>query len=207
MTRENIMLGAAEVIRRVGYAKASLSDISAAAGVTKGALYFHFDSKEAIARALIDEQHRRAREGALVILAEEAPALEQMMQLCQDLAQKLVDDPIVRAGIRLTTDSSTFTSPVREPYLDWMATFEMLAERAETEGETNGKIAPAVLARFVIPAYTGVQLVSETFTLRADLTERIHEMWLVLIAAMVPEPAQADALDTAERIFAGQLVG
>lgn len=207
VTRENIMLGAAEVIRRVGYANASLSDISAAAGVTKGALYFHFESKEAIARALVDEQHRRARDGALAILAEEAPALEQMMLLCQDLAAKLVDDPIVRAGIRLTTDSSTFATPVQEPYLDWMATFELLAGRAEADGETNGKIPPAVLARFVIPAYTGVQLVSETFTGRADLAARIHEMWVVLIAAIVPEPAQAAALTTAERVFAAQPVG
>jgi len=201
VTRDNIMLGAADVIRRVGYANATLGDISEASGVTRGALYFHFESKEDIARSLIGEQHRITREAAEKILATDASALEHMMRLCMDLAVRLTNDPIVRAGIRLTTDSSTFESPLLDPYRDWMETFQALATRAAAEHETTGRIAPEMLSRFIIPAFTGVQLVSETFTGRKDLPERIHEMWQILIAAIVPQARQADALALAEQVF------
>ena len=201
VTRDKIMLGAAEVIRRVGYANATLGDISDAAGVTKGALYFHFESKEDIARALVEEQHRITRVAAEDILAENAPALETMMRLCMDLAQRLTDDPIVRAGIRLTTDSSTFEAPLQDPYRDWMAMFEMLAVRAEERGETTGEVPPNVIARFIIPAFTGVQLVSETFTGRTDLPNRVGEMWLILIHALVASENLTDWLETVDHVF------
>src|SRR5690606_31693493 len=130
---------------------------------------------------LIDEQHRVTREAAEEILQFECSALEHMMRLCMDLADRLTYDPIVRAGIRLTTDSSTFDAPLLDPYRDWMETFEQLALRADIAGETNRSVEPAALARFIIPAFTGVQLVSETFSGRSDLPARIHEMWQILI--------------------------
>ena len=54
--REQILRGAAEMFARSGYS-ASLSDVIAHAGVTKGALYFHFGSKEDLAHAVIEQQH------------------------------------------------------------------------------------------------------------------------------------------------------
>ncbi len=195
------MLGAADVIRRVGYANATLGDIGEAAGVTKGALYFHFQSKEDIARALIDEQHATTRAAAIEIIESGGPAVELMMRLCADLVVRLIDDPIVRAGIRLTTDSSTFDAPIQDPYKDWMTTFEQLAAQAAGAGETRARVEPAILARFIIPAFTGVQLVSETFSERKDLLERVHEMWQVLLAAIVPPDTLDDWFEAADRIF------
>ena len=40
---------------RSGYRSADLDAILAAAGVTKGALYYHFDDKEALGHAVVDE--------------------------------------------------------------------------------------------------------------------------------------------------------
>jgi TetR/AcrR family transcriptional repressor of nem operon len=42
-------------IYRSGYRSADLDAILAAAGVTKGALYYHFDNKEALGYAVVDE--------------------------------------------------------------------------------------------------------------------------------------------------------
>lgn len=201
MTREKILLGAADVIKRVGYANATLGDILETAGVTKGALYFHFESKEDIAHALVEEQHRTTVEAATQILETDASGVELMMRLCMDLAIRLVDDPVVRAGIRLTTDSSTFATPLQDPYRDWIATFEQLAKRADLEGETNGRVEPEMLARVIIPSFTGIQLVSETFTGRKDLPERIYELWRVLLIAIMPADKLEGMLTTAEVVF------
>lgn len=201
VTREKIVLGAAEVIRRVGYANASLGQIAEEAGVTRGALYFHFESKVDIAQALIEEQHRRVRDASVEILSVERPAVTQMMLLCADLSHRLQTDPVVRAGIRLTTDSSTFDEPFTGPYEDWLATFTVLAQNAVARGEISLTVDAAALARFIVAAYTGVQLVSETFTGRKDLTARVHEMWRIVIGAMYAESDREPALRTAEEVF------
>lgn len=54
-TRERLLQAASREIYRSGFQSASLDTILAVAGVTKGALYYHFDSKEALGHAVIDE--------------------------------------------------------------------------------------------------------------------------------------------------------
>src|ERR1700686_4200269 len=54
-TRERLLQAASREIYRSGFQSASLDTILAVAGVTKGALYYHFDSKEALGHAVVDE--------------------------------------------------------------------------------------------------------------------------------------------------------
>jgi TetR/AcrR family transcriptional repressor of nem operon len=54
-TRERLLQAASSEIYRSGFQSASVDTILAVAGVTKGALYHHFDSKEALGHAVIDE--------------------------------------------------------------------------------------------------------------------------------------------------------
>jgi len=54
-TRGLLLQAAFQEIHRSGYRSADLDAILAAAGVTKGALYYHFDDKEALGYAVLDE--------------------------------------------------------------------------------------------------------------------------------------------------------
>jgi TetR/AcrR family transcriptional repressor of nem operon len=54
-TRERLLQAASREIYRSGFQSASLDTILAVAGVTKGALYYHFDSKEALGYAVVEE--------------------------------------------------------------------------------------------------------------------------------------------------------
>jgi len=54
-TRERLLQAAFREVYRSGFQSASLDTILAAAGVTKGALYYHFDSKEALGYAVVEE--------------------------------------------------------------------------------------------------------------------------------------------------------
>src|SRR5579863_6834491 len=54
-TRERLLKAAFQEMHRSGYRSADLDAIMAAAGVTKGALYYHFDNKEALGYAVVDE--------------------------------------------------------------------------------------------------------------------------------------------------------
>jgi TetR/AcrR family transcriptional regulator, transcriptional repressor for nem operon len=54
-TRRRLLRAAFQEIHRSGFRNADLDAILARAGVTKGALYYHFDNKEALGHAVVDE--------------------------------------------------------------------------------------------------------------------------------------------------------
>lgn len=185
VTREQILRGAAEVFDRYGYGAATLSDVIAQAGVTKGALYFHFSSKEDLARTVIEQQHALSVRPARQRLDEHAPGLESVIRLSQGLAGQLMEDVVVRAGIRLTLEQGTFGASVSNPYRDWVAVTEQLLRRAIDEGDLRDSIKPAALARLAVGAFTGVQLLSEVLSGRQDLYQRVEEMWDILLPSLV----------------------
>jgi AcrR family transcriptional regulator len=70
--RERLLDAAAGVFAERGYRSTTVDDIATAAGLTKGAVYWNFDSKEALFAALIEERvDRRARE--LIGVTEHSP--------------------------------------------------------------------------------------------------------------------------------------
>jgi AcrR family transcriptional regulator len=69
-TRERLLDAASTVFARKGFAATSIDEIAEAAGVTKGAVYSNFDSKEDLVRTVLDERlEQRFRE-----LAEDVPS-------------------------------------------------------------------------------------------------------------------------------------
>ncbi len=72
MTREHLLDAAAIVFARDGYHGASLDDVAAAAGFTKGAVYSNFKNKEDLFLALID--YRNAQMTAAFSAELDAPA-------------------------------------------------------------------------------------------------------------------------------------
>ncbi|MGE5623881.1 MAG: TetR family transcriptional regulator [Methanocella sp.] len=58
-TRERILAAAALVFARRGYGEATLDEVAAEAGLSKGAVYWHFASKSDLYLALLEERVRR----------------------------------------------------------------------------------------------------------------------------------------------------
>ena len=58
-TKERILLTALELFARKGYEAASVSDVAGALGITKGALYRHYESKRAIFEAILRRMEQR----------------------------------------------------------------------------------------------------------------------------------------------------
>jgi len=63
-TRLRILHAAAKAFRQNGYAASSLRDIAESADMQAGSLYYHFDSKEVLAEAVMDEGVLGARHAA-----------------------------------------------------------------------------------------------------------------------------------------------
>ncbi|MFC9553787.1 ScbR family autoregulator-binding transcription factor [Rhodococcus sp. NPDC056960] len=191
-TRAQIIARAAEAFEQTGYVRTSLDAIVDSLGLSKGALYFHFGSKEALARAIIDAQHAISIAAVAAIRGEHAPAVEQIVMLCHEMARQIVHEPIVRAGIRITVELSDKGYGPADPYIDWINTCEYLARRAIDQGDIGHETDPATFARFVIGAFTGVQTLSLLHTGGADLEERVDDMWMLLLPGLMPRYRHKD---------------
>ncbi|OAK51125.1 ScbR family autoregulator-binding transcription factor [Rhodococcoides kyotonense] len=196
-TRQAVLVGAAVSFEKYGYGTASLSTILSHAGVTKGAMYFHFSSKEDLANAVIDAQHQLAMDGLRTVLDHVPTALDAMILASQELARQLVVEPVARGGMRLTLEIGSIQTPVKRPYIDWIESIGKLAARAAAEGDLVDGVDPEMLAKFVVGAFTGVQTLSEVLHGRSDLYQRLSEMWQILLPAVAADSALDRALAVA----------
>jgi len=79
-TRAHILDVALRLFGELGYSGASLSKIAAAAEVTKGAIYWHFESKVDLYEQLIYEKSRHSFNELHGILSEQGPAVNKLKQ-------------------------------------------------------------------------------------------------------------------------------
>lgn len=171
-------------------------DICTSLDMTKGALYFYFTSKEELAAAIIDEQRSIVASSLNAIDESAASSVEKIVMATHELARLLSSNPLVRAGTRLSDDASTGRNQRLD---DWLAWFEHQTQRAVNDGEIVTELEPSALARFLLSSFTGVSVVSTLTTRRADLHQRLDEMWAVLFPAIL-EPALRDRADEIRQV-------
>ncbi|MFG2614331.1 ScbR family autoregulator-binding transcription factor [Streptomyces anulatus] len=175
-TRRALLLAAAEVFDEFGYAGASITRILKRAGVTAGALYFHFGSKEDLAKAVMNSQP----DTLVPLLA--ASGLQRLIDLTLVWSWQLQRDPLLRAGVRLTNEQASIGDSLNaDPYEKFRGIMTSCLQEAREEGELQPGIEPTVVAEFVIAACTGMQMYSNVVSGRRDLPERTQQMWNLLL--------------------------
>jgi AcrR family transcriptional regulator len=188
-TRQHIVDSAAAVFDSDGFAGASLGRIIKQAGTTRGALHFHFPTKEALAKAVLDEHNRRMTAVVEGISHNDASALEQMVMISETTARQIDQDPVVRAGTRLLMEL-TYTGTLPMAYRVWIQACEGLVRRAIDDGDIVPAVSPEAVAYLVISSLAGIQMVSSVLSGRSDLDQRVDEMWGVLLLGLVPADRQ-----------------
>jgi AcrR family transcriptional regulator len=83
--RRRLRDAALRLFHRRGYPTTSVQEIVEAAGVTKGAFYYYFDSKEALLRELHDEFIDDELDRARRVLARDLPADDTLAALVEEL--------------------------------------------------------------------------------------------------------------------------
>ena len=196
-TRRNALRGAAVVIERRGYEAATIAEMVAESRITKGALYFHFPSKEAIAEAIIAEQ--RAWLGERYDHA--GPPVQTIVDISYGFVDALLEDPLMRASIRMTIDRAAAPESIAAGYNGWISAVEALLERARAAGSLLPHVRPAGTAYTVTSTVTGLQMTSDALTGRTDLAERVEYFWRLFVPALVkPElVARVDVRPPARR--------
>jgi AcrR family transcriptional regulator len=140
--RERLLRQAAELFSRKGYAATTVSEIVAAAGVTKPVLYYHFESKDGLYRALLEEAVGRLRPAVEASRrGDGASAAQRIRTLCT----AIVDG----AGANLSTvrlmRALHYAPPQDAPEIDlweFPLTITATLERIVREGVRSGEFSP-----------------------------------------------------------------
>ena len=158
-TRRRLLDAGFEEVYRRGYQSTALDTVLEKAGVTKGALYYHFENKEALGHAIIEEVIGTiTREKWLTPLRSGNP-IDALIQIVQSTS---TDAPEVRGGCpfnNLAQEMSGldegFRKRLAKILTDWRDTMAESFHRGQGEGTVRKNIDPEDEATFFIALYEG----------------------------------------------------
>ncbi|GHB75369.1 gamma-butyrolactone-binding protein [Streptomyces xanthochromogenes] len=178
-TRNAVLEAAATVFAEHGYESATIMQILDRAQVTKGALYFHFTSKEDLARGVLEH--------AVTEPPPEQPVkVQSFIDMGLLLAHRLPREPLLRGAARIAADQSAQRF-FGQPWQDWVKLTAQQLTAAKEQGEVLPYVDPERTAQTMVAAFTGTQLMSQASTRMSDLEERVSLLYdLVLPSIAVP---------------------
>ncbi|MGK5733291.1 ScbR family autoregulator-binding transcription factor [Streptomyces sp. URMC 124] len=192
-TRQNILEAAAVVFDERGYDAATINEILARAEVTKGALYFHFPSKEDLAHAVIDAQ---AEATSALLDLPGGCRMQRLVDLGMVFSHQLLTDPVLRGSVRLTMEHGSPALHRSGPFTGWTELHTRLLVEGKERGEVLPDVVPWEVAELIVGAFGGINALSQTLSDRADLERRAIVLYEHLMPS-VAVPAVLARLDMA----------
>ncbi|MGV0643017.1 ScbR family autoregulator-binding transcription factor [Mycolicibacterium sp. XJ879] len=189
-TRQRIIASAVQLFNEVGYDSTALGDIIEHAGLTKGALYYHFDSKQSLATAIIEEGNAILLRAFSSITKLSAPALERIIHGSFFVGHLMRTDMVARIGLHLLQALGEFNEVAVQQYEGWVHSVLLNVTEGIEEGDVRPDLDTRSISEAIIGAMMGAELLSSATTSGTDLLPRIATMWDVLL----PGIATADSL-------------
>jgi TetR/AcrR family acrAB operon transcriptional repressor len=153
-TRDSILDAAEKLFVEQGVSRTTLQHIASAAGVTRGAIYWHFDDKGALFNAMM-ERATLPLEAELQVLDQEESndPLADLRNYVLAVLRRTVDDPGARRVFEIATLKVEFVDEMdavrcrRQHGLgQWMARAERRIRLAADQGLIGRAIEPAKVA-------------------------------------------------------------
>lgn len=159
-TRDQILRAAAHEFAQRPYYAVGLDDILAEAQLTKGAMYFHFRSKHALALAIVDEQTDSAAESVKNLLARKLSGLESLIDVSYLVAVGDMTQDVTRASFNLL-ESVGRTEKLQARLLGgWIQLMGEIAQRGIAEGDIVEQADPEDIGRLLVSIYVGMRQAS-----------------------------------------------
>jgi AcrR family transcriptional regulator len=186
-TRRKIITSAVELFNDNGYPATGLGDIIERAEMTKGALYYHFDSKETLATAIIEEGSAHLVAAFRNITASSAPALESIIHGVFVVADLLSTDQVARSGTQLLRAFGEFNDAAARTYGAWVAEMTERTHQAIDDGDLRGDLDPHAVGETIVGLMLGMELLANATTAGADVMQRVARTWKVLLPGIVSQ--------------------
>lgn len=189
---DDVMQAALELFAGQGYANTSVQQVVETAGVTKGALYHYFHSKDDLLFAIYERILSVQTEHLKAIIARGAPVAETLRAVCVDVVETSVDflkegTVFFRSQHMLSAPRQQEVTRRRRAYHD---IFAGLIEAGQSEGLYRTDIPRSVL---VAHFFSDLHYLSHWYSPsgaedKTTLAEQLTDLFLVSIAASSQPP-------------------
>jgi len=153
-TRDSILDAAEKLFVEQGVSRTTLQHIATAAGVTRGAIYWHFDDKGALFNAMM-ERATLPLEAEMQVLdqAESDDPLVDLRNYMLAVLRRTVDDPVARRVFEIATLKVEFVGEMdavrqrrQQNMANWMSRAERRIRLAVDKGVVGRDVAPDSVA-------------------------------------------------------------
>jgi TetR/AcrR family transcriptional repressor of nem operon len=159
-TREGLLKAAFREIHRSGFQSAGIDTILEATKVTKGALYHHFDSKEALGYAVVDEIVAKiVHDNWLDPLLGSGQPIDILIGIVRRISVRPVDIrtgcPLLNLATEMSPVDEQFRKRLERIFLAWQEGVAALLRRGQSEGTVRRNLNPEESAGFLVAMVEG----------------------------------------------------
>ena len=167
-TRQRLLQAAFREVYRYGFQSAGIDTILAATNVTKGALYYHFESKEALGYAVIEEVVAKLpRERWLLPLeqSQDRDPIDVLIGIVQSIPSRPRDVkagcPLVNLAQEMSQLDEQFRKRLERIFRAWQEGIAMALRRGQSRGTVRRELVPEETASFLIAMVEGYAVLAK----------------------------------------------
>jgi AcrR family transcriptional regulator len=161
ITRDKVLEAAFCEIHRSGFQAASIANILASTGLTKGALYHHFPTKQALGLAVVDEViHLRLDAFLFRPLRESRRPVETLLQIMGGMGERppeylLLGCPLNNLMQEMSPLEPEFKAHLNTVLEAWRSTIEDALTRGKAQNDLRADVDCCAAALFIVSAWEG----------------------------------------------------
>jgi TetR/AcrR family transcriptional regulator, transcriptional repressor for nem operon len=184
-TRRQILKAASHQFARRAYHDVGLDDILSAAELTKGAMYFHFRSKHALAVAIIEKQTAAGGIAVEDLLSRGLSGLETLIDFSYLIAVQDIKTDGVRAGLNLLESVGRSVGLQERLLNEWAGALAGVVAKAIEEGDVDPQCKPADVGRLIVSVHMGLRQTSNLDEPERFLLE-LEQCWALILKGILP---------------------
>lgn len=167
-TRQRLLQAAFREVYRYGFQSAGIDTILAATNVTKGALYYHFESKEALGHAIIEEivaTFPRDRWLLPLQRSKDKDPIDALIGIVQAIPARPRDlkagCPLVNLAQEMSQLDEQFRKRLERIFHAWQEGIAMALRRGQYQGTVRRDLVPEEIASFLIAMVEGYEVLAK----------------------------------------------
>jgi len=165
-TRERLLQAGFREVYRSGFQSASIDTILAATNVTKGALYHHFDGKEDLGYAIVEEIIAKLpQDNWLLPLQRGKNPIDALISIVQATSVRPEDVkggcPLVNLAQEMSPLDEQFRKRLETIFNAWQEGIATALRRGQSEGTVRRDLVPEETAGFLMAMYEGYVLLAK----------------------------------------------
>src|SRR5262245_59449578 len=167
-TRERLLQAAFQEVYRYGFQSAGIDTILAATNVTKGALYYHFESKEALGYAIVEEvvaTLTRDRWLRPLQQSKDKNPIDALIRVVQAIPHRPRDVksgcPLVHLAQEMSQLDEQFRKRLEKIFHAWQEEIAMALRRGQSQGAVRRDLVPEKTASFLIAMVEGYEVLAK----------------------------------------------